>query len=376
MLFSLIEYLQEKHFFSKAHLDTTTTSADPENSSPKAMSQEAISQEESHILNTVRQNIEHTQVTPPPNIIWQIKDQAGRQSTPQATNSASFRLKPAISFILLLAIAGPLFWFWHNHRGNNERIMISALGHVPSLLKPGTTLASLGLKMQTATEGLVAIDTTSLKKHIFLSKGSWKIQTEHQLLDKETWFHFPGGGLKPLGTEFTISIGKDTVNIFLKSGKIETYQINKDGNLKSSSVETAPYHEAISIQSLATQLIPYTAANQLTDMVNDKLDELIPSLLNNGSDRRQHSSVYKNFIGSYISVIIINQNAPKKPQDKPQKISGFLEAANDGKLRINDGTSVIEVDEKNLILIHLEFPESHVQDNVLKNLRPPIPENL
>lgn len=107
--------------------------------------------------------------------------------------------------------------------GRENTLEPQQLVYKPQVIKKGTRIVSTGLAMQ-ALDGGEAFFSEGKQQNYYLKAGIWKIDTQHQLLEKPVWFHFPGGGIQPVGTKFTIEIKPSQTQIHLTEGKLNVYR--------------------------------------------------------------------------------------------------------------------------------------------------------
>jgi len=82
---------------------------------------------------------------------------------------------------------------------------------------------------------------TSKYTHLLLKEGSLHAEIDHTNLARETWFHFPGGGLSPLGTKFTLIAKDGRTTINLTDGKIALFKLNSANEIIEITEHDAPY---------------------------------------------------------------------------------------------------------------------------------------
>ncbi|MDH4263435.1 MAG: FecR family protein [Spirochaetia bacterium] len=167
----------------------------------------------------------------------------------------------AISFILLIST----FELYRINFRDNV-IQISSINsnskNETTLIDKGSILYEKGIEIKALEKGEIGQELNSshrnilshltpknpdnLKnnqqiRNIFFKKGKWQVNTHHEQLEMQTWFHFPGGGIRPIGTAFNINIEKQQTTVELTEGKIESYTLNKDGILMGITIESAPF---------------------------------------------------------------------------------------------------------------------------------------
>ncbi|MDH4199328.1 MAG: hypothetical protein OEV66_03020 [Spirochaetia bacterium] len=310
----------------------TETKSSPNSNSRKPSAEEKL------MGQILRDNHEAIKLTPPEHILHflQLKQSVEPVLFSRFQN-IFMHLKPSLIAPVIVIIVS-IFIVW-KPRERKIPLSFAAIGQEFARIPTEYILEKSGIRISVARTGEIAIENKGLKDHIFLKQGSWQISASHQLFKKETWFHFPGGGIKPLGTNLSIDIENDGTKVNLKKGKIQTYFVNKFHRLEKSTIETAPYAhefpagvdlvsfpEGDGLTSQADEIVKYSEADQI-----DKLAE-------------ENSSVYQNFIGATISVIHGNGSV----------ISGVLEYVYGGKLNIKTKSGLVEVIGNNMLLVSLD----------------------
>jgi len=93
----------------------------------------------------------------------------------------------------------------------------------------------------TAQSRSFVADKSSKYTHLLLKEGTLLAEIDHANLARETWFHFPGGGLSPLGTKFTLIAKDGRTTINLKEGKIALFKLNSANEIIEITEHEAPY---------------------------------------------------------------------------------------------------------------------------------------
>ncbi|MDH4200409.1 MAG: hypothetical protein OEV66_08535 [Spirochaetia bacterium] len=229
--------------------------------------------EDVFVRNMHLDNTENSKVSVPDNFKSAILEKAVKGNTgaspyyKKETFRHLFDLKVLYAFSAA-AITISLFMavYFGNKAGFPQRqIKISSIGsfykNQGTTMEKGTALYGRGIKISAISKGVIGQDiaetgsgilensaeSASRKDHgkhithIFFQQGIWQIKTRHEQLAMETWFHFPGGAISPLGTAFNVSIEEHQTIVVLSDGKIETYASDKNGKLTPFTTKSAPY---------------------------------------------------------------------------------------------------------------------------------------
>jgi hypothetical protein len=238
---------------------------------------------------------------------------------------------------------------------------ISTVGVYKSSAR-GEVIRQEGYEIQSEVTGSIAIVSSEKMNNLFLKSGKWNISSDHNQNQKETWFHFPGGGLKPVGTRFNIEIQDGKAVVDLENGKIQTYRTNEKGVIQISKISEAPYKENFS----GDLPVDFRKVDTIVNIANQELKRLIKNQelekkqtnANNTLKSKTSESIYDHFIGA--EVVLKDKN--------DRKISGVLVDIDDGKLIIKNRDEVYIVKEKNMTLIGLDVNTNRTIFDNKKNI--------
>jgi hypothetical protein len=184
----------------------------------------------------------------------------------------------------------------------------------------GDVFMAKGMRIENLGGGTIARIAGNTDK-IILSSGSWQMALEHKALEKPVQFIFPGGALEPIGTAFTVTIGKDGTAVNLVEGKIRLYEHDPaDAKKWKMSELAAPYNGTLKPAAVETEI------KIETDVVEKKKE--IPSK-------------YANYVGKDITVELKNGD----------RLSGKLRTAKDGVLSIANASGNLRIRERDVVSI-------------------------
>ena len=268
-----------------------------ENSNNKKELNSRVS-EELFIKNIHLENTEKSKTSVPENFMDLILQKAVKQKSVKNSFFKKesfkqfffFRPVPAFAVSVIFSILLiTMFWtFKINFR--QDVIQLSSINSYENksiVAKKGTTFYGKGIEIKALKNGEIAQDLNTadknllsrfsksktddsmnnkLVKNIYFKKGKWHVKTHHEQLEMETWFHFPGGGIRPIGTAFKIKIEGQKTLVQLTEGKIESYTSDKNGNITGTTIESAPFNKIYeSKEIMENNKTNQKNANQLND---------------------------------------------------------------------------------------------------------------
>ncbi|MDH5717954.1 MAG: hypothetical protein OEZ22_09980 [Spirochaetia bacterium] len=304
------------------------------------------SKEYDFIENIAEKNIEKNVINPPEYLINKIKANA---FSSKEENKISFykQYKNLIkvlsfSFSFFVIIIG--FWVINKKAGEPQMLVKVSENYVP--VKTGKVFVKEGIQIENKSEGEMAYSESDLN-NVYLKSGDWQINTEHEKLDKEHWFHYPGGGVKPIGTKFSINIKKENVTVNLKEGKIQVYYIDENKEIKSAVYE-APYNgnfvpleETLDLKKTTEIIKKLNEINTKEKSLEEKTEDE-----NKKAVKRKLQSKYLKLINKNVALMLKNGDRISGTLNKI-KNSTLILSTNLGELTIKevDVSSVIEITE-------------------------------
>lgn len=205
----------------------------------------------------VQKNSEEMKMQPPADIWRGIQKKISEQ--PKQSGSLSDRLRalfsPPLVPALALGIAGVLvgaFILLNTGTSRKETQLIELSAVTPK--KAGEIIFAKGMRIENTSGGAIA-HASGVTEKITLLSGAWKMEMDHNALEKPVQFFFPGGALEPIGTAFTIQIMSQSTVVDLSQGKIRLYEAAaSDKNWKVTEI-SAPYHGSLKPAPVTTELI-------------------------------------------------------------------------------------------------------------------------
>lgn len=196
------------------------------------------SKEAAFIRDMNNRVLEEKRLEPPAHLFTRIKSQIEKQKGGYNLSSQIVSLftrpvfaLPAVAvFLLALTFYLPLF-------NRTAEIQLTRLQTEYTPITEATVINGTGLRI-TAEAGTVMKHDPEASGDFFISKGRIKVETDHKRLAPRTWFHFKGGGITPVGTEFIISMSESQSRIELLEGELRYYRKNNNGQLTGGSLKT------------------------------------------------------------------------------------------------------------------------------------------
>lgn len=317
---------------------------------------ELSSKESLFVQEATREAADSAKITPPLNIWNNIISEHSARLREKKGSWIDFLLRPvliqtSVVTLLVIFVFAAIINLYLRRTGEQSFDQIVQ----------GNSLSKTGLAIRSEKSGQIALLTGKNSENIFLKSGSWEVTTEHNKFKKDTWFYYPGGGLKPIGTRFRIQIDGDKTHIELIEGKIQTFSIDEKGKVITSRISRSPFQESFMGTLPATPEEAEKAVAQSDSFIENVEKNRLPKpVVKKGESVQKveiapdYSSVYRLFIGSRITV-----------KDKNgRKISGVLKSTNDGNLVIRNKDEILFIDEKEMTLVDLEVhPDQLLYEN-------------
>ena len=300
-----------------------------------------LSAEERFIENIVQMNIQENQTTPPSGILHAIKLRNKQKKDNNLFKNLQsrfgfFQFHPQTKYVFgvlfILILLATFIKPWQNEKSQLEKMGVMATQYVT--IRPGEILEISGLRMAALYGGEVAFEGKSNRQHVFFKRGDWHIETDYTSFNEEIWFHFPGGGVKPVAASFSVDIGPGKTKVTLNKGRMQIYSTDDLGVVNKTTTENAPY----AYDSKNTNLASFYESDLLAERSNSMVVQ------KEGPDyHKELVGVYRNFIGSYISVLL----------NDGSQLNGVLKQVWNEKLDIQTGKGLVEVHGRNMTLVGL-----------------------
>ncbi|MDH4261809.1 MAG: hypothetical protein OEV78_02055 [Spirochaetia bacterium] len=308
-----------------------------------------ISKEELFIQNIVNENIKINQKQPPADFFIKLKNKknqmlASKDLSKQKTKvwndilintyvTGFFKFQTRFIFasmfiiVLVITLSVPL-------KTEKSKIEKLSLSRQFTLIKEGDVLKEVGLSITAQLIGKLAFESKNQREHVYIKTGYWFVDSDYASFKKETWFHFPGGGIKSMGAKFYIDVTSGSAKITLNQGRIQAYSTDENGVVIKTTIENAPYFHEYNNKNL----VPFYESDLLADKSNSMVVQKIDPF-----ESKEQMLLYCNFIGAYVSIL----------QNDGSRLSGILKKVWNEKLHIQTGTGLVEVTGKNLTLVGL-----------------------
>jgi hypothetical protein len=317
-------------------------------------SQKLCNQEEIFIQNIVQENIMAIPQNPPPEILTALKIKQNEINQKAGDNmqlhwrgfktvfenflkktsvggflkfQAAYIFSALLALALLVVISGQ----WKHEKSSFDQLS-SAKQYV--MIGEDEVLQKTGIRMSAQLTGELAYNIKNQREHIYIKQGYWQVDTDYASFDKEIWFHFPGGGIKPMGAQFSIDVTSEITKITLIKGKIQTYSTDTYGVINKTTIENAPYACVYKSNDLASFYESDLLVDKSNSMVVQKMDL---------AEGNEQIFAYYNFVGSYISVLL----------NDGSRLSGVLKKVWGEKLNIQTDSGLVVVHGSNMTLVGL-----------------------
>ena len=296
-----------------------------------------ISPEEKFIRRAVELNVRAMEKTPPVEIFQNLRLKAAQQEYPNNAFKTFFNdlrtwrfVAPAVAFVAIFL----LVWFRpFDTAGAKFEQAGPARGF--EVVSEKSVLNRSGLRISALLTGQLAFAQGQQRDHVFIRDGYWYIQAEHSPFNNESWFHFPGGGVKPMGGDFFIEVHSGATTLILSKGKIQTYSTDESGVVQKTVTETAPFVQTFKNQG-------HLASFNESDLLAERSDSMAVQKVDSFEETNEVAAYY-NFVGSYVCVLL----------DNGKVLSGKLKMVWDETLHIQTRSGMVSTPLSNMTLVEL-----------------------
>lgn len=215
------------------------------------------SRAERRVVEALAQKSSEEMKMQPPADIWRgIQKKISEQphEEPSLADKLRALFSPPLVPALALGIAGVLvgaFLLLNNATSRKETQLIELSAVTPK--KTGEVILAKGMRIENTTGGAIA-HASGVTEKITLLSGAWKMEMDHNALEKPVQFFFPGGALEPIGTAFTIQITPQGTVVDLSQGKIRLYEFESSAKKWKATEIGAPYHGSLKPAPVTTEL--------------------------------------------------------------------------------------------------------------------------
>lgn len=261
----------------------------------------------------------------PPDALWlkiqkKISEQRAVEPSGFGTKLKSLFSPPLMPALALGAIGILVGAFLLLSQGSapKEVPLVEITKAIPK--QKGDVLLAKGIRIENLGGGSVSRVPGSTDK-IILSSGSWQMALDHKALEKPVQFLFPGGAIEPLGTAFTVNIGKEGTVVSLTEGRIRLYERDaSDAQKWKTSDVVAPFNGSLKPAPVETEIKMETAVVE---------------------KKKEKPSKYANYVGKNVTVELKNGD----------RLSGKLRTAKDGVLSLAGASGNLRVRERDVVAI-------------------------
>lgn len=221
------------------------------------LAEKPSSRPERQVIDAMAQKAGDEMQMQPPAEVWRgiqkkISERQGEASSFIDKMRALFT--PPLVPALALGIAGVLvgaYLLLNTATSRKEMQLIELSAVTPK--KSGEVILARGMRIENTRGGAIA-HASGVTEKITLLSGAWKINMDHNALEKPVQFFFPGGALEPIGTAFTIQITPQGTVVDLSQGKIRLYEFEASAKKWKATEIGAPYHGSLKPAPVTTEL--------------------------------------------------------------------------------------------------------------------------
>lgn len=322
--------------------------------------------EERKIIESMIQfNLEKNAVTPPPALLHKIREEAAIRNQRRKTSGFDiFKYKPAYALSLVIFIFIMTMLLVSHNGEKMQSVDLASQQDIFQSSEPGASYEMKGMKIVSSAKGMIGFHSGAFD-NVMLQQGSWDIRIEHEKLGKETWFHFPGGSISPMGTKFKVEILPDNVHVNLTEGKILIYVKNSQGLVEKSEMQEAPFKNNFvntkeilisdNIEKVVEQGHAVAMSQEPEDLKSRDVSETargkkslqspISSLektkVDPGKSGTEQLSPYSKFISKNVIIVL----------DNGDRLSGAIQKIESGKLFLKSDSGTMEISEAEVKLV-------------------------